>query len=391
LCVDDEPNVLEGLTLTLRRGYEVVAAAGGEAGLDILGRDSTIAAIVSDMRMPGMDGAAFLSKARLIAPDATRMLLTGQTDMDAAIAAINEGRIFRFLTKPCPPAALVKAVETAVEQYRLVTAERVLLRQTLRGCIQMLTDVLALAAPIAFGQAIRIRRYAGQLAAKVAGAEAWPIEVCALLSQIGYVSLAPATVEKLYEGKPLTGEEQQSVDRLPAVAEQLIAGIPRLDEVRGALKWQTQTFDGSNGKLNGPRGKDIPLGARILRIVADFDRLEGSGLSAPVALDMMRRRSGRYDPELLELFASTASEAATVASALEIPIRLVRAGMTFIEDVRTPTGALLVARGHEATTSLVERIRNLAPGAVREPVRVVLRRGSQKEADVESPCKDWVV
>ncbi|MBV9949331.1 MAG: response regulator, partial [Myxococcales bacterium] len=111
LCVDDEPNVLEGLALSLRRGHDVVTAGGGEAGLEILGRDPTIAAVVSDMRMPGMDGATFLGKARALAPDATRVLLTGQTELDAAITAINEGRIFRFLTKPCPPAVLVPAVE----------------------------------------------------------------------------------------------------------------------------------------------------------------------------------------------------------------------------------------------------------------------------------------
>src|ERR1700690_3969334 len=169
--VDDEPNVLEGLSLTLRRGYEVVLAGSGEAGLDVLTRDPTIAAVVSDMRMPGMDGATFLGKARAVLPDATRLLLTGQAELALAIAAINEGRIFRFLTKPCPPPVLVAAVEAGVELHRLVTSERVLLEQTLRGSIQMLTDVLALAAPTAFGQAVRIQRYARDLASKVVGAE----------------------------------------------------------------------------------------------------------------------------------------------------------------------------------------------------------------------------
>jgi response regulator RpfG family c-di-GMP phosphodiesterase len=375
LCVDDEPNVLEGLQLSLRRGYEVVLAGSGAAGLEILGRDPTVITVISDMRMPGMDGATFLAKVRGVAPDATRLLLTGHAEIEAAIAAINEGRIFRFLTKPCPPPVLLAAVEAAVEQHRLVTSERVLLEQTLHGSIQMLTDVLALAAPVAFGQAVRIRRFARDLASKVPGAAVWPIEVAAMLSQVSYISLAPATVEKLRgEGKALTPEEQRAVDKLPAFAEQLIAGIPRLEAVRAALKQQGASFDGTGAAASAPRGNDIPLGARVLGIVCEYDRLEATGLSTQVALDTMRGRRGRYDPELLEIFASILGSQGADADIVEIPIRMIRVGMTLLQDVRTHAGALLVARGHEATTSLVERFGNYAPGFVSEPIRVSLRR-----------------
>jgi response regulator RpfG family c-di-GMP phosphodiesterase len=370
LCVDDEPNVLEGLTLSLRRGYEVIGVTSGEAGLDALQKDPGIVVVISDMRMPGMNGATFLTKARAQSPDVTRMLLTGQADVASAIAAINEGRIFRFLTKPCAPQVLVASVEAAVDQYRLVTAERELLQQTLRGSIQMLMDVLALAAPVAFGHAMRIKSAATELASLVPGAQIWSLEVAALLSRIGAICLAPATLEKIDAGKPLTADEQQSVDRLPALAEQLIANIPRLDEVRAALKYQGRNFDGTGTPATGPRGKDLPLGARILRIVSDFDRLEASGMTASLAIDTMRGRRGGYDPELVELWASTVGSASPDIDVREIPIRLVVVGMIFLSDVRTNTGALLVARGQEATESLVERFRNYPPGSVREPVRV---------------------
>jgi response regulator RpfG family c-di-GMP phosphodiesterase len=373
LCVDDEPKVLQGLSFSLRRGYEVVPAVSGEAGLEVLARDPEIAVIISDMRMPGMDGAVFLTKARGVSPDATRILLTGQAELAAAIAAINEGRIFRFLTKPCAPTDLVAAVDAAVAQYQLVTSERVLLEQTLRGSVQMLTDVLALAAPAAFGQAMRIQRHARDLAARVDGAELWPIELAAMLSQVGFVSLEPSTLEKLREGIHLGPEEQQAVARLPALAEQLVAKIPRLDPVRAALRYQGAAFDGAGTPPSAPRGKDLPLGARVLGIVCDFDRLEASGLSTQVALDTMRGRRGRYDPELLELFAARLGCDNREAEVAEIPVRFVRLGMTFLQDVRTQAGVLLVARGHEATPSLIERFRNFAPGSVREPVRVAVK------------------
>src|SRR5262245_33082615 len=124
LCVDDEPNVLEGISLHLRRRYDVVTAPNGQAALDMLEADRSIAVVLSDMRMPGLDGAQFLSRARQARPEVVRMLLTGQTDMQAAITAVNDGQIFRFLTKPCPPASLLAAVDAAAEQHRLLNLER---------------------------------------------------------------------------------------------------------------------------------------------------------------------------------------------------------------------------------------------------------------------------
>ena len=143
LCVDDEPNVLEGLLLHLRRKFEVETAISGAAGLEILQRSDAIAVVMSDMYMPEMNGAEFLSRARQIVPDAARILLTGRADIDSAIAAVNNGQIFRFLTKPCPPLVLLTAIEAGVQQHRLVTAERELLEHTLHGCIKALADVLA--------------------------------------------------------------------------------------------------------------------------------------------------------------------------------------------------------------------------------------------------------
>ena len=103
LCVDDEPRVLEGLKLTLRRGFNVATATNGAEGLAVLQQMDGAAVVISDMRMPGMNGAVFLAKVRALWPDCTRLLLTGEPGRDAVVAAVNEGQIFRFLTKPCAP------------------------------------------------------------------------------------------------------------------------------------------------------------------------------------------------------------------------------------------------------------------------------------------------
>ena len=122
LCVDDEPNVIESMSLNLQVHYTVLTASSGPEGLEVLKGRKDVAVVVSDMRMPDMDGAEFLAAVRKVAPSAVRMLLTGYSEIDAAMRAVNEGQIFRFLTKPCETEHLIASLESAVEQYRLVTA-----------------------------------------------------------------------------------------------------------------------------------------------------------------------------------------------------------------------------------------------------------------------------
>ena len=131
LCVDDEPNVLAGLVRMLRREFEVVTAGDGAAGLEVLARQGPFIVVVSDFMMPGMTGVQFLARAKQLAPDTVRILLTGQASLEGAIASVNEGNIFRFLSKPCSREHLVKALEDAIEQARLVTADRELLERKL--------------------------------------------------------------------------------------------------------------------------------------------------------------------------------------------------------------------------------------------------------------------
>ena len=129
LFVDDEPQLLESLEDALRRTFAVSTALGGRAGLTALQNDGPFAVVVSDFQMPGMNGAEFLAKARIVAPATVRVLLTGQASVQNAIAAVNDGNVFRFLTKPCPPSDLIRAIEHALEQARLITADRDLLER----------------------------------------------------------------------------------------------------------------------------------------------------------------------------------------------------------------------------------------------------------------------
>jgi DNA-binding NtrC family response regulator len=139
LFVDDDRNLLASCERSFRRKFTVETAEGGEAALQAIAERGPFAVVVSDRQMPGMDGIQLLSLVRQRAPDTVRIMLTGNVDLEGAIKVVNEGNIFRFLTKPCALEILGKAVEDALAQYRLVTAEKELLNKTLSGSIKLLT------------------------------------------------------------------------------------------------------------------------------------------------------------------------------------------------------------------------------------------------------------
>lgn len=373
LCVDDEPNVLEGLRLHLERPYRLSTAASGFEALDMLERDGPYAIVVSDMRMPKMDGAAFLGQVRQRFPDTVRLLLTGHTDLDAAISAVNEGQIFRFLTKPCPPAQVLGALRAASDQYRLVTAERILLEMTLHGCVKALSDVLALTHPLAFGRSIRMRQSVADLAGQLGMNERWQVEVAAMLSQLGCVTLPVETVEKLHYGHDLTAEEQKQVNQLPLVAERLIGQIPRLETVRAILVRSGDAKSAASPK-EGVDEELVRKGAQMLRVASDYDTLESRGLTSSMALNTMRGRGDRYDATVLAAFAKLRGSVNEEQKILTVPLRSLEVGMVLVEDVRLQNGLMLAARGYEVTPQFVERARNWQAGAANKSVRVTIRR-----------------
>ena len=361
LLVDDEPDLLAGMVRSLRsEHFELTTAPGPEEALEMLRSRGPYAVIVSDLRMPVMDGVVLLAQARKLAPDTVRVLFTGAPDLDRAIAAINEGAIFRFLTKPCSRIMMAVTLKTCVEQYELITGQRILLEQTLHGAIKALTDVLGLTNPLAFGRATRLRRVVRMVALVAGIAEVWQVEVAAMLSQIGCVILPPAVLEKMNAGERLTDDEEGMVRRAPEMVEQVLSNIPRLEEVREILRYQDKHFDGS-GAPNGTAGGDaIPWGGRALKLVLDLDRLESEGTSLFQACDTMRERTGWYDPAILEVLAKVrgAQESSEVR---ELPVNSLRAGMVFAQDVRNRKGQLFVARGQEVTRGLVEKLKLFAP------------------------------
>jgi len=370
LCVDDDPRILEGLTLHLRRQYAVETAPGGMAGLHLIRGGGSFAAVISDMRMPGMNGSLFLASSRKFSPDTVRILLTGQADLTSAVAAVNEGQIFRFLTKPCPPSDLLVAVEAAVQHHRLITAERILLEETLHGSIKTLVDVLSLTNPLAFGRATRIKQNVSDLADKLEMRERWQVEVAAMLSQLGCIVLPPDVAEKLYYGQPLSPREDAMVARLPAVTGQLLGNIPRLEVVREILESHLRPRRPA-GPSEDPAKELVARGGEMLRIASDFDALEARGNSAALALSTMEGCEGHYDAEILGAFRQLRGMNNPGQEVRELPLDELRIGMVLAEDLKMGQ-LLLVARGCEITQSFVERFRNFGRDIMKQPLRVII-------------------
>jgi response regulator RpfG family c-di-GMP phosphodiesterase len=378
LFVDDEPDLLSAVARNLRsEHFEIVTAGSAAAALELLGGERPFAVVVSDLQMPEMDGVELLRKARKVAPDTVRVLFTGQPDMERAIAAINEGEIFRFMTKPCARVPMALTLKSAVQQHQLVIAERVLLEETLRGSIQALTEILSLTNPLAFGRASRLRQSMSSLVAAVGIPVNWHLEVAAMLSQIGWAVLAASTVEKVSRNESLSDAEEQMVQRLPAIVEEILAHIPRLEPVREILRYQNKHFDGSGYPADAVAGEAIPWGARALKIVSDLDDLENEGQPVSVAFDTLRGRSGRYDPSIVEALAEF-HRSTPQAEIRELPASRLAVGMILAQDVRTSKGMLFIARGQEVTSTLLARLENLSQGLpAHETIRVIVAAARQ--------------
>jgi response regulator RpfG family c-di-GMP phosphodiesterase len=373
LCVDGEPSALDVMRRVLGTHYEVTSVDRPDLALAMLRKGPPFAVVVSDFEMPGLHGVRFLRAVRRAAPLTVRVLVSGGAQVQDAAAAVNEGQVFRFLTKPVTPEALLAAMDEAVAHHRTLVAERDILANTVRGAVDTLADVLALAQPTAFGRAKRLRRHVADLAAAIDAPNAWEIEVAALLSQLGCISLPSDTMERLYRGQPLLGDERTQVARIPVISEELVAHIPRLDAVREIIHHQERRFDGGGAMADEPVGADIPLGARMLRIARDFDFMVSEGLAADRVLDLMAGRRGVYDPDLLGTFRKLRGSTAKQAPMRDVRLGEVTEGMVFASDLVTASGMLLVARGQVVTSSLLCRIREQWSDAVRrQAVRMVV-------------------
>jgi response regulator RpfG family c-di-GMP phosphodiesterase len=397
LCVDDEPNILSALKRTLRGdGLRVLTAGSGREALEILGSEP-IDIVVADMRMPGMDGADLLEQVHARWPTSIRLLLTGHADTSAAVAAINRGRIFRYLTKPWDDAELratvrqgldIRHLEQERQRLEALTSQQNLdlrdANEHLERRVQERTEALSRANDTlkrnyltgikVFSGLIELRggRLAGHgrrvadMARKLAQAMGRPddelqqIFVAALLHDIGLIGLGDAVLAKSVAR--CDADETTQFQRHAELGEHALMPLEEMQPVAALIRAHHERFDGQ-GYPDRRAGDSIPLGARILAVVDVFDELQNAHLvDAPMSAQEARTviRHGRrtqFDPEVVDVFLHITEPQRPKATAeVLLTAALLEPSMVLARDLVSPTGVLMLAAGHVLTASLIQKV-----------------------------------
>ena len=415
LFVDDEKNILGSLSRVFRKeGYGIMLAESGECGLDLL-RHNSVAVVVSDQRMPGMGGVEFLKKAREASPDTVRMMLTGQADMAEITGAINEGGVYRYITKPWDDEELKHIIRAAVERYSLLAENRRLqeatmkqnaelyeLNQTLEARVEEKTrklresffsfvglcgDMIELHDQLSGGHCKRVAvlsRGLGQ-GLGLKGFELEALWAAALLHEIGLIGVPREVLEKA-EGE-LSDSERALMRNNPALSQEIIARIDILRQSGLIVRSHMESFDGT-GYPDGLKGAEVNYGSRILSICREYDRLRHARrpYSKVEALAVIERGRGRkFDPDVTEAFLKFASEikdgdenqmTAHNRSAMpvktQVDIRDIAPGMVLAKPLASGRGRLLVGQGTVLTEALIEKVLNFHKiDPITYPVEVV--------------------
>ncbi|MDA8388086.1 MAG: response regulator [Nitrospiraceae bacterium] len=407
LIVDDEENVLRAIKrLFMDEETEVLTAASGAAGLEIL-KANEIALIISDQRMPGMNGSEFLKRARQIAPDAIRIILTGYADITAAVEAINKGGAYRYLEKPWEDSELLMVARDALDRYRLLGENRRLTELTkkqneqlrrwsdeLQMDVQRQTIELSKRNEELTGLNTRLNRKIGEFiaafsnlgdlrggpahahsegvaaAARDMGARLGldkqaleTVVLAARLHDIGKVGMPDVIAIKAPED--LNEDEREQYEKHPVRGQSAIGMIEEFREMGALIRHHHENFDGS-GFPDGLRGRQIPLGARIIACADLLDRSLKNGLDADEIHEEIKKRAGSVlDPELAPLMRQSAEQLNGPSDGSDSPetalsLKDVRPGRRLSRDFRTGTGVLLLTKGTVLTAEYIEMLKRCA-------------------------------
>lgn len=375
LIVDDDTNILASLKRNLRSHYDVTIAAAGTEAIDLIRSEEPFAVILSDYQMPEMDGIELLARCRQLSPDSVRIMLTGQADMRVAIQAVNQGYVFQFLTKPCPPDVLESALHAAVEHYLLVQSEKELLDKTLKGSVKLLIDILALVNPRAFSQASRYRTHMKDIAERLEFKDTWQAELTGLLSMIGCVTVPPDILRRQNSMERLSAEEMEVYHSHARIGSRLLDNIPRMETISQAIKYQNKRYDGSGPPADGVHGEDIPSLARLLKLVMDYDELTEAGMKGSGALNVMHSRQSWYDPLLLATLDAMIGRAEPEYIAMGVDLDGLQEGMIIAEDIKDRRGHVVVTAKTLVTPVLIAQLRNYSRmSGIVQPITVMVNR-----------------
>lgn len=396
LFVDDEENILSSLYRLFRReGYNILTATSGKDGLKQF-ENNIISLVISDHRMPEMEGVDFLARVKEVSPDIIRIMLTGYADMKATIAAINKGEVSRYITKPWNDDELKILVRDNLERFALrkennrlneITQKQNLelkdlnqnlerkvidrtkkIRDNLFSFVKTCVDLLELYDPFIGGHSKNVAALAKGLAIKM-NIEPNDVELiytAALLHDIGLIGIPRHVIDK---GEiELRREGVSLIKQHPIVGQAIIGSMDYLKQVGVLIRSHHEEYIGS-GYPDGLKKEEIPLGSRIIAVCDVYDTLSHSkglygrnAVSMPATDYIKNGRGVMFDPEIVNSFlefAGAVSEIEKQKGVAAINLSDIAEGMALARDLTTGSGRLLVGKGTVITKVILERIVNL--------------------------------
>ncbi|KIX11224.1 hypothetical protein X474_25580 [Dethiosulfatarculus sandiegensis] len=375
LFVDDNEKVLDSFARIFRKKLDVSVAVNGKEALKKMAQEGPFAVVVSDYKMPEMNGLNFLSQVKKDYPDCIRILLTGFADLDTAIKAVNESNIFRLLTKPCPKELMNKALDDGIKLHKIIISERELLENTVNGAVKLLVEILSTVKPKSFSRATRTASLANELSGKLFLPKKWILTTSALLVNVGLLTVPDVLMNKLNQGDEITLEEKMVLDNYPVAAAKMIKHIPRLEPVAELVAKQN-AFLGKS--VNSILELDFSVKDRIdqiLHLVRLYLYAKSCGISEKDSLDLIKSKSN-FDSDLVNaLFEVSQGEFQYEISSLalrEIPVNSILAEDVYLKKPRKK----LLYKGQELTLNLKEYLIMLDKSiGVEQPITVLLPFG----------------
>lgn len=360
LLLDDDLNLINSIKRQLKGKFDCYFTTSPKEALIYLQKNNNIAVIISDYKMPLMNGAEFLNKTIPISPQSIRIMLTGQADIDAIVSIINDGNIFRFLTKPCPPGLFIKNIEDAIKQFRLEKVEKELLSKTLTASIQVMMDIMVLAKPSIFNRSIRLKKYIAKVLNELKVANKWQIEIASVLSHLGFITIPDEIIKKLNTNEKLDLEDTVLYQLYTKTSNEIISKIPRLEHVAKIIKYQEKDFDGEGLPADKIKGSDIPFGSRVIKIAIDYDKLIQQNFSHEAAISSLGSKKNKYDTEIIKAFGTALSESTIKRkySIADLEISELNSDMYIANDIISKSGVILGSSKQKISKVLIQTLKN---------------------------------
>lgn len=310
LIVDDEENNLQLLKRTFRGEYNILVAHNGLEALDVVKQNSDkIALIVSDQKMPEMEGTEFLKRVNETNPQIVKILLTGHVGTDIIVSAINDCNLFQYVLKPFEPEELKIAVQSGIEKYSMAENNQAYykeLKELFYKTIRAISNALDTKDSYTNGHSLRVTLYSMILARELNLDNTYleDIEIAGLLHDIGKIAM-PKNI--LCKNGRLTDEEFFVMKSHPTRGEKIVINIKKLHIIAEWVKSHHEKYDGT-GYPDGLKGEEIPLPGRIIALADTYDAMTSTrpyrtALSHEVAMSEIKRCAGtQFDPKLAELF-----------------------------------------------------------------------------------------